>query len=228
MKAFYRIFLLLIFVFLLSEVNAQFIRGAIIGGLNVSQVDGDEVYGFKRLGLNIGAAAILPFNDKWSISIENSYSQEGSYQAPQYPNDSLTGEYDLRLNYVKVPLMLHYNDKDRITFGLGASIGRLVGVEEYEHGKKVTTTTLSNGPYSSWDYSGIADLRFRLYQKLYMNIRYSYSLVSIRERDFYNKNGEFLRTRDQRNNVLSLRLIYIFNDKSKTAKDQRNENNRPQ
>ncbi|MDD5508213.1 MAG: hypothetical protein PHD25_07755, partial [Bacteroidales bacterium] len=72
-------------------VKAQFIKGAVIGGVNLSQVDGDEVYGFKKFGANVGAAAIIPFTDHWEVSIETIFSKKGSHQRPQR-EDSLTGE----------------------------------------------------------------------------------------------------------------------------------------
>jgi hypothetical protein len=227
MKLIYRLGLLVFLFSFFVTAQAQVIRGALIGGLNISQVDGDEVFGFHRFGANFGAAAIIPFNERWSVSLETSFSQEGSYQSPQYPNDSVTGEYDLRLNYVRIPLLVHYNDKDRITAGLGMSVGRLVGVSEKEHGKEVLGVSVQDGPYEPWDFSGVADIRFRIYQKLHMNIRYTYSFVKIRTRDFYNKNGEFLESRNQYNNVLSFRLIYIINDRAKTVRQQKVENNTP-
>jgi hypothetical protein len=42
----------------------QRIMGAAIVGLNATQVDGDEVYGYKNFGLNAGLSAIVPFNNK--------------------------------------------------------------------------------------------------------------------------------------------------------------------
>jgi len=93
-------------------------KGAVVAGMNLSQVDGDEVYGFHKVGLNLGAAVIVPFSDHWEVSMELSYSQKGSYQKPHYDSDSLTGEYKLKLNYLEVPVLVHFNDRDKIKFGL--------------------------------------------------------------------------------------------------------------
>ena len=71
----------------------QRIMGAAIVGLNATQVDGDEVYGYKNFGLNAGLSAIVPFNNKWSVSIENIYSEKGAHQRVKYL-DSLDGSYD--------------------------------------------------------------------------------------------------------------------------------------
>ncbi len=191
-------------------VKAQFIKGAVIGGVNLSQVDGDEVYGFKKFGANVGAAAIIPFTDHWEVSIETIFSQKGSHQRPQR-EDSLTGEYLLKLNYLDIPVLVHYNDKDIVTFGLGFSYGRLTHVEEYEHGRKIETTTI-DGPYSRSDINAIADIRFRVWQRLKFNLRYSYSLKKIRTREFTPPYVDPW-TRDQYNNFWSFRMIYVINEK---------------
>lgn len=191
-------------------VQAQFIKGAVIAGVNLSQVDGDEVYGFKKFGANVGAAAIIPFTDRWEVSIETIFSQKGSHQKPQR-DDSLTGEYLLKLNYLDIPVLVHYNDKDIITFGLGFSYGRLTHVEEYEHGRKIESTTI-DGPYSRSDVNGIADVRFRVWQRLKFNLRYAYSLKKIRTREFTPPYVDPW-TRDQYNNFWSFRMIYVINEK---------------
>jgi len=201
----------LILSVLSGSLHAQIIKGAFMAGINVSQVDGDEVYGFNKVGLNIGAAAIVPLADRWDFSIETIYSQKGSYQKPQN-EDSLSAEYRLKLNYLEVPVLIHFNDKDKIRFGLGMGWGRLVGVEEYEHGQRVESTNLE-GPYSRNDYTGLADVRFRIYKGIKFNVRYSYSFVKIRTREYHPPNGSDPWTRKQYNNYWTFRLIYVFNEK---------------
>jgi hypothetical protein len=79
-------FLIVIFVIFSvhGNLSAQRIKGAVIAGMNLSQVDGDEVYGYNKVGLNAGASAILPVGKWFSFSIETVYSQKGSKQGEQY------------------------------------------------------------------------------------------------------------------------------------------------
>ncbi len=206
-----KIFLVAFFLLVVTlNVDAQFIKGALIFGTNISQVDGDEVYGFKKIGFNIGASAIVPFSNKWAISIENIYSQKGAYQKPQYA-DSISGEYRIKLNYVEVPVLVHYTDKNIFTVGAGLSWGRLVKVDEWEHGNK-TNTSLSSGTYSQNDINILADLRFRIWKKLKFNIRYAYSIPKIRTREHSDLSGDTW-IRKQYNNLVSFRLIYVFNER---------------
>jgi len=226
-----RLSILLLVLFLVSSVGfAQRIKGALIAGMNISQIDGDEIYGFNKFGLNAGAAAILPLGNNFSFTVETLFSQKGSYQSKQYEETvtdtagnvlyTLNGQYNLKLNYLEVPFLFHYTDRDIISAGIGFSYGRLVSVKEYEHDTLNQFTTLNDGPYDRNDYSVLVDLYFRIHKKIprfKLNIRYSYSMSKIRTRDFYNTLGEYTGSRDQYNNVIAIRLIYVFNEKAKLA-----------
>lgn len=209
---FYFIFIFFIFG-ITGKVDAQIIKGEAIVGMNLSQVDGDEVFGFKKVGANLGAGVMVPFGKRgrWDLSFETLFTQKGSKQGQQYYDSLITGEYKLNLNYVEIPVMVMFTDKEFISFGMGLAWARLVGVTEYEHGQLVETTTLNSGTYDKNDFSILADFRIRLYKSLKFNLRYQYSLLSIRTREFSDLAGNTW-TRDQYNNVITFRLIWVFNE----------------
>jgi len=220
MKSFKPTYLIiLIILFSGFQLKAQIIKGEAIVGLNLTQVDGDEVFGFHKFGANLGAGVMIPFGKKgkWDVSIETLFTQKGSSQKPRY-NDSLsngeviTGEYKLRLNYVEVPVLVMFTDKELISVGAGFSWGRLVGAKEWEHGQRIDSTTWNSGTYKPNDFSILGDIRIRLWQALKLNLRYQYSLVKIRTREFEDLAGNTW-TRHQFNNVITMRLIYVFNEK---------------
>lgn len=184
---------------------SQKIRGGLALGFNTSQVDGDEVFGYHKFGLNAGPMAIVPFGKHFSVSLETLYNQKGSYQSPQI-NDSLSGEYKLILNYLDVPVLIHYNDKNIFNVGLGFSWGKLVEFKEWEHGNRIQWNT-PYGPYKTSDIEVLLDVQLRLFTGFYFDFRYGYSVAKIRTRTFLN--GE---VRNQFNNLRSFRLIYVFKD----------------
>ena len=208
------VLILMISLGFINDLSAQIIKGEAILGMNLTQVDGDEVFGFRKIGLNVGAGVLIPVDKKgrWDISLEAIYTQKGANQEQQYNDSIITGEYRLNLNYVEVPVLVMFTDKEFISGGLGFAWGRLIGVQEWEHGNLVESTTPNSGTYSSNDFSILGDVRIRIWQGLKFNLRYQYSLVKIRTREFENLAGETW-TRDQYNNVLSFRLIYVFNEK---------------
>lgn len=207
---------MLIFTGLSYSLSGQIIKGEALLGFNLTQVEGDEVHGFKKPGLNIGAGVLIPFKKNWDISMEVTFNQKGARQKPQY-SDSLnsgeviTGEYKLSLNYVEIPVMVFYTDKEFISIGAGFSWGRLVGVKEWEHGKLVETTTLNSGTYNKNDFNYVIDARIRIKGPLKFGFRYQNSMAKIRTREFTDFAGNTW-TRDQYNKVLTFRLIYVFNE----------------
>lgn len=199
------------------QLNAQIIKGEALLGFNLSQVEGDEVAGFKKPGINIGAGAMIPFGKNWDISFEITYNQKGAREGDQYIDTiagiPVTGAYKLRLNYAEIPILIHYTDKDLITIGAGFAYGQLVGVQEWEHNRQVDSTNLNSGTYSKSDFSYIIDLRIKLKGPLKLAIRYQNSINKIRTREFKNEYTGDVWTRDQYNKVITLRLIYMFNEK---------------
>lgn len=107
-----------------------FDAGAAIG-FNASQVDGDNLAGFHKLGWNAGAVAHVNFDPHWSVSFELLYTQKGSRT---YPDPDLINTYKLTLHYAEIPVLLNYNDKNRILFHAGLAYGRLFKFKELING----------------------------------------------------------------------------------------------
>ncbi len=217
--------LILFIAFIALPVSfAQRIMGAAVVGVNATQVDGDEVYGFHKFGLNTGLAAIVPFGNKWSVSLETIYNQKGAHQKKQ-ANDSLDGSYDLKLNYLEVPFLIQYTDKDIVTVGTGISWGRLVDISEQRNGYNMPGTTIESGIYRSSDLNLLFDIKFRLIDRLRFNVRYAYSLRPIATREVIDSKTGKPNIRDQYNNLFTFRLYYVFNEQ--LSRQSRNQSPQP-
>lgn len=117
-------------------LHAQIIKGEVFAGGNLCQVDGDECYGFKKIGVNAGAGALIPFTSWMDLGLEVMFSQKGAYKRDSLVyNSTYPHAYNLKLNYVEVPLMLYFTDKDIASIGVGVSYGRLVGLKELDDGR---------------------------------------------------------------------------------------------
>lgn len=209
----------LFFILFSSSTQAQLFKGFGSLGLNLSQVDGDEVYGYKKAGLHAGLGVMMSPYKNWDVSLETNFTQKGARQRVQYPLDSLNGAYRLSLDYLEVPVLVYYTDKDFVTVGTGFSWGRLVRAEEWEHEKK-TATTAQNGVYSTNDFDVLIDLKMKMSRKFSFNFRYSYSMAKIRTREFIRLDGSS-NVRQQYNNMLTFRLVYFFNkDEAQRVKDE--------
>lgn len=222
-------FICIFLLFPLRESQAQIIKGEIFTGLNLTQVDGDQAYGYRHFGFHGGVGAIVPVYKKNNFSFDTSlevlFNQKGSHQRPQYKDNGngITGEYNLYMDYVEVPLMFYFTDKQLASIGIGASYGRLVKVREYEHGRKADYYGPDTIKYNinSNDFCVLAEARIRIYQRLKLGVRFQYSMAKVRTRKFYNIDNNYDCTRDQFNNVVTIRLVYVFNeDKSELVRDE--------
>jgi hypothetical protein len=215
------VLILFVFIVSISGSYAQRIMGAAILGVNATQVDGDEVYGYHKFGLNTGLAAIVPFGNNFAVTLENIYNQKGAHQRVRF-SDSLDGSYDLKLNYLEVPVLVQYTDKDIVTFGAGMSWGRLVGISERKNGYDVPGTTLESGIYRSSDLNILIDVKFRLIERLRLNVRYAYSMRPIATREVIDSKTGVPNIRDQYNGMFTFRLYYVFNERiSRESRRQR-------
>lgn len=146
-----RLFLILGIVLLASCFNplkAQLFKGEVFVGGSMSQVDGDECYGFDRYNAQLGAGVLWSIldNDWLDLGLEILYNPKGALRSDtlEYNSGHFYGTYNLKLNYVEIPLMLYLTDKNRYTVGLGFSYGRLVGINEKINDVE-TGTTIGNG-----------------------------------------------------------------------------------
>lgn len=226
-----RFFLILLFGMFLFQAYPQRFIGSVILGMNTTQVDGDEVYGFRKFGVNGGGSVMVALDEKqqWFATIELLYTQKGSHQKAYVTNMCDTCDLDgnnadmskpcnpkvkyrLNLGYVEVPVLFHYEDpRTGWAIGLGASWGRMVNVKEIENGWH-TTTSLRSGTYRRNDWSVLADVKLRIWKGLKLNVRYQYSFVPLRERTFFIGTPKE-EVRKQYNNVITFRVIYSFNEK---------------
>ena len=252
MKKIYTILIMCAFLFAASkDTEAQIVKGEVFFGGNLSQVDADGTIGYKRFGLNGGVGAIVPIYRRGNLDIEFALevalNQKGSHDAEveflfDSNGDGITdnyryGKYDLRMNYLEVPMLIYFSDRQIYSIGIGASYGRMVGLKEYEGGERTDITLetgYENGGYKLDDYSLLLEGKIRLHERWKIGIRYQHSLFDIRKRydlktvmenlGLINTNLEPILTPSeidqlnanqrpyQRNKCLSIRLIYVFNE----------------
>ncbi|HIF14316.1 MAG TPA: PorT family protein [Bacteroidetes bacterium] len=193
--------------FFLSFINSlcgQSIGGGLILGFNASQVDGDQLAGYHKAGLNIGLTGIIPINKKMAIGMEILVNQKGSVKNPS-PKDPSASSYKLRLDYLDIPVLFMIKDKQKAIFSSGFSYGTLVRFFESVNASENLYPEGSN-PYSPFDINWMADIKYSIIPNLYINYRFAYSIIGIRTYVDY-----MGRVRQQHNHYMSFRLVYLIN-----------------
>ena len=203
---------------LTTVCSAQNIKAFVTSGATLSQIDGDEVYGFKKFGYvgSVGALIPLESKERWLVSVETMFSQRGAREERSYNSY----HYTVTLPYVEIPVMAHFADaKGGWTVGLGFSYSRQVGSpKETFHWDTTGFIPNTETPFIKNDFAVIADIRFTIWRGLKFNFRYQYSLAPIKkdwEFMIRSKHGDEFNqrwTRNAYNNSMSARLIWVFGD----------------
>lgn len=112
-------------VFCLAALSAQAQRfkTAVVAGLNMAQIDGDDLAGYRQPGINAGLRTSAQLSDKWQLGLELLFSQQGSDRGPDDP--FLTNYDRIRFNMVEVPAMIQFSEW-KIQLAAGLSYSRLI------------------------------------------------------------------------------------------------------
>ncbi|HXS36596.1 MAG TPA: porin family protein [Flavipsychrobacter sp.] len=192
-------------------------NGGLILGANFTQVDGDTYSGYHKIGLNTGGIVYIHFNKTFGVSMELLYSQKGSRGADMEQSvyvGTYIGKYFINLNYAEVPLLLHcilkLNGLSRsVDFEAGGSYARLISAKEWAEMDQPVSIDPVRNHFNNVDVDYIFGVGMKLYKHWYADARFQYSLISIRPLDripygfSYGDRGQF-------NNLVSLRLLYMF------------------
>ena len=202
-----------------TSAYSQRIMGEAIIGLNLSKVEGDLInngsFKFQKPGLVIGAGAVVPINDMFSINIQMLFSQKGAYKKYGPHPDSAKPYYHTQLDYAEVPLLFSYHDKKGLIISTGISYYRLVRVKWKVNGHTITNS-INDGYYSLNNFDWIADFKYRVWKSALINVRYQYGLTSMwsgNDEDLLVNKENLKQSSDQRSSLISVRLIWLFGEK---------------
>jgi Outer membrane protein beta-barrel domain len=227
MKKEHALYLILLF-FASSVLSAQkysslFKAGATIG-VNLSQIDGDEQFGYNRKGLNFGLRGAVILRKDIDISTELLYSERGT----KPDNDEISKQkrvIDVSLSYAEVPILFNYfYDKSdmghyRWNIYVGVSYGRLLKSDTKIRKSVSLTDTLQQNLVNAIGYN-TADLSLIIGIKRYFTNRVGVSLRHTFSMNYLYKNPKpIIITRGQQPNkdyatfrsfFLSFNLFYDF------------------
>jgi len=188
--------LLLMSLGVMTVLPAQTFKAMLVFGGNLSQIDGDKLGGFNKVGLNAGLRVSADLTERWSLSTEFLYSQQGASAVPT----DFGSVYDkIRLQFVEVPLMVNFSDWKVLASG-GVSYNRLA---RYEVINLVGEDITDSEKYNSNLFSIVFGATFFLSEKWGLNIRWSKSMNSLRETTEANPTRFLTRN-------IGIRMYYII------------------
>lgn len=158
----------------LPELSAQNrFTGRILGGVNLAQIDGDQLSGFNKIGFQAGARVNGILTDRWEFSLGMLFSQQGS---SLNLNDSPSATIDrINLNLIEAPLLIHFNDW-KFQVGAGLSYARLIDFQAEDiFGEDITAQQNFNENL----FQVIVEATFNFSDKFGLNVRWSRQLNNL-------------------------------------------------
>jgi len=180
-------------------LQAQSFRGGVVFGANASQINGDFIAGFNKVGLHLGLKVEREVTERISWSTELLYSERGS-RTKGLDVDPFT----ISINYVEIPLLISFKDwmKDdfyKMRFEAGVSAGRVIGNKV----KSVNGDTTVEG-LNETDFSFTVGPTIYTSPNLGFTLRYTHSINLLRSQK---DNPNLTRYRGY---FLTLRATYML------------------
>ena len=205
-----RFLLILIFTVLFFTGFTQHFNGGVFLGGDVSQVDGDNNAGFHKFGYLGGGFVSLRVSPHSSFQLELGYIQKGSRIGDTLSNAGTT--YLMRFHYLEVPLLYQYTFAKRFSCEAGPTLDVLLGSLEESNGIETQSTV----PLRPVTLAGIVGVSGFISKHLKANLRFNYSLLSIRDisgmqtiprsyRHIFFETGQY-------NNVISFSFMWYFKE----------------
>ena len=168
-----------------DRVIAQRFSAGILAGLNASQIDGDNLAGFDKLGLTGGIKTVMDFDSPWKINMEFLYSERGS--RPDIFNPDYDPDIEISLKYIEIPVYVSIGDwwqeegkYYKMSLHTGLSYGRLLDAKTTDYYNTAEESYDNLVPYfSENDLSWLIGATYRMSPRWGVTARYSRGIIPL-------------------------------------------------
>lgn len=176
-----KLVLLIALVFILSNVFSQGsrIKGGVRAGATTSQISGDDLSGFHKLGGYAGVYANIPFtkDEKWKFQMEINFIMKGSSLfAKGANNPNMYRKYTLNLFYLEVPFLAKFNLVKGLEVELGPTVNFLFASREVNEGGVI----MGRPPFRFYEISILGGFSYYFNDHWAINLRYTNSIIPVR------------------------------------------------
>ena len=167
-----------------SGYSQRFSTG-IVAGMNASQIDGDMLAGFDKIGFTGGLKAIINFESAFAMNVEFLYSQRGS--KPDIFNPDYDPNIGINLVYAEIPVYFSLGDwyqeegkYHKVSAQAGFSYGRLITASAFDNFHPPEMSVDKIVPYfNDNDFSWLLGVTYRLNSHLGLMGRYTRGITPL-------------------------------------------------
>lgn len=186
-------------------IKAQDFRAGLQFGIVPSQVDGDGMSGFNKIGLTGGAFVERDINEKFFLLTDLAFTMKGS-RAASSKNINFN-QVELSTNYIDWGLYAGYRLSNKISLKAGLIPSVLIYNKEITVGGYEITEEKSFRPINLLVSGGV---NYQLTKKFSVNASYNYSIISIRHGKYEIFNYDVKISNAQYHHYLNFSLMYHF------------------
>ncbi|MDR2979193.1 MAG: PorT family protein [Bacteroidales bacterium] len=200
-------FFLLLLLFSLSfhSFSQSRIKGGVRAGGTASQISGDDLSGFHKLGGYAGVFANIPLsqNENWKFQMELNFIMKGSNMYVSGLNNPNIGrKYTLNLFYLEVPFLFKFMPFRNFDIELGPTFNILFGYRESNEAGKI----VGRPAFKFYEFSILGGISYTIKEKWGISLRYSNSIIPVRKPTWvYDR-----RVNNQFNSTFALSATYQF------------------
>lgn len=194
-----------------SSIYSQRFSAGIVGGVNASQIDGDLLAGFDKVGLTGGIKAVVNFESAFKLNIDFLFTQRGS--RPDIFNPEYDPDINITLNYAEIPIYISIGDwwqeedeYHKVSAHAGLSYGRLISARTFDYYNQPEQSLDNLVPYfNDNDLSWLVGLSYQMSKEWGITGRYTREIIPLLSPEKHNLALERLLSY-----YLTFRLEYYF------------------
>ncbi len=192
-----RIILAAIAVMAFGFTNAQQTRFGVKGGLNLSNWAGGDVEDTKSLvGFHVGGFAEIKIIEKLAIQPELLFSTQGT----KIDGGSFFGDFDVKTNYLNIPVLAKYYIVEKFSVEAGPQLGVLLSAKVDGEDVKDSFKTV--------DFGFNLGAGYHFTENVSLNLRYTIGLSPLSDDADIEDEGDYYDS--AKNSVLALSFAYKF------------------
>jgi hypothetical protein len=184
-------------------VYAQSFSGGGYVGIIGSQIDGDQSAGYNKGGVNVAVTVQYHIAEKFFMSLDIGFAQKGAMSKTTY---GVPRALYININYVDLPLMVNFYDRQHVGFAAGLQYSRTVGNIKQEIIQLNNSSRVYGlDTFKKDDIQILLGGSYYINKNFSINLRYGYSLVPMGygKGSLYKNNAAF-------NNFVQIRLGFIL------------------
>lgn len=189
------IFLLCISSFL--QIQGQNFGGGWIAGASTTQVAGDALGGYNKIGLLVGGFTNLRWTKNLQMQMEFTFIQKGS-QNPSLQKNNIA---EISLNYMEIPLGITWQQQENIGIEFGVLSAFLLSSTMNDYYGELEISP----EFEKTDFGLFVGIDYSLNRKMILSTRASNSFIPIRP---HSSGATYGWNKGQYNTVLSFAIYY--------------------